>query len=130
EASDEIRDWQDIDAEADDEASPDAPAIEEASPEEWLSALAGDEPKDKAEPESAEQIDAPHPTEGSHPRRLSDLVDRLAADEALYRPLGESDDIAPVANFSDETAEETEPPAKEESAAIPAMLFKVTGRGF
>ncbi len=48
--------------------------------------------------------------------RLSRLVDRLAADEALFTPLTDADDLPPKA------AEAGEP--------APPALFTVTGRGF
>ncbi|WP_193336831.1 sensor histidine kinase [Devosia beringensis] len=61
--------------------------------------------------------------------RLSRLVDRMAADEALYAPLTEADDglvasapeqaDAPGAPLADDTVPETT-----------GSLFKVTGRGF
>ncbi|MFC3705526.1 sensor histidine kinase [Devosia honganensis] len=49
-------------------------------------------------------------------RRLSDLVDRLAADEALYAPLTEKDDLAPSGPV------EIENPAP--------LLYRITGSGF
>ena len=50
------------------------------------------------------------------PSRLSRLVDRLAADEALFTPLTEADDLPPQ--------------APEAAAPAAPTLFTVTGRGF
>ncbi|QDZ09331.1 histidine kinase dimerization/phospho-acceptor domain-containing protein [Devosia ginsengisoli] len=52
--------------------------------------------------------------------RLSQLVDRLAADDALFAPLTAADDAPPA--VTDEPWTETAPEA--------GTLFKVTGRGF
>jgi signal transduction histidine kinase len=48
--------------------------------------------------------------------RLSALVDRLAADEALFTPLTADDDVMYA--------------AKEPETPVPGQLFRVTGRGF
>ena len=76
------------------------PATEPAEPEAVVEAMA-----EPALPEP--QADAPT-------SRLSQLVDRLAADEALYMPLTDADDTI----------------ANEQPAAAGTELFKVTGRGF
>lgn len=54
-------------------------------------------------------------------RSLSALVDRLAADEDLFTPLGEADDQAPQA---------PSPPAETKEPQPTPTLFKITGRGF
>ena len=59
---------------------------------------------------------APDAPAETAPSRLSLLVDRLAADEALFTPLTEADDNPPP------TAEQAEP--------TPVGLYKITGRGF
>lgn len=81
-------------------------------------------------PPPFEFVEAPEPTEEpaaaepeiaapgeSKPSRLSMLVDRLAADEALFTPLTAADDAPPA----------TDAPT---TAAESAGLFKVIGRGF
>ncbi|MCS6761881.1 MAG: HAMP domain-containing histidine kinase [Candidatus Devosia symbiotica] len=58
--------------------------------------------------------------------RLSRLVDRLAADEALYARLTEADD-----SFTRSVITEIDPPTEiEQIHDEPDTLFKVTGRGF
>ncbi|MHA6729276.1 histidine kinase dimerization/phospho-acceptor domain-containing protein [Devosia sp. A369] len=70
-----------------------------------------------ASPEDAEETESPEETEGpAGPSRLSQLVDRLAADAALYTPLTAADDVPPPAPVADEPA--------------PVSLFTITGRGF
>ena len=59
-------------------------------------------------------------------RRLSDLVERLAADDALYAPLSEADDEPPATPHSAEPAVEDEKLVQ----GLTAQFFKVTGRGF
>ncbi|KQX34756.1 hypothetical protein ASD04_15280 [Devosia sp. Root436] len=76
-----------------------------------LAPVADDEPTPAMEPESVEPVAS----------RLSRLVDRLAADEALFTPLTEADDAPPSAGT-------TEPEPLPEAATN--TLFKVTGRGF
>ncbi|KFC68388.1 Two-component hybrid sensor and regulator [Devosia sp. LC5] len=51
--------------------------------------------------------------------RLAALVDRLAADEALFTPLTADDDVMYAAQDPDEP-----------EAPVPEQLFRVTGRGF
>jgi signal transduction histidine kinase len=57
-------------------------------------------------------------------RRLSDLVDRLAADEALYAPLTEEDDALPAPAVAQPEGE------GEVEQVAPARLYTITGRGF
>ena len=58
-------------------------------------------------------------------RRLSDLVDKLADDEALYAPLGEDDDTPPTG------IDPTPVGADEDFVEAPGTLhYKITGRGF
>lgn len=64
--------------------------------------------------------------EAPGPSRLSRLVDRLAADEALYAPLTEADDTPPLLPEA-----ETQPEVEPEPEAEPAgQLFTVTARRF
>lgn len=56
------------------------------------------------------------------PSRLSLLVDRLAADEALFTPLTEADDAPPALSEPEAATDDFDPEAP--------TLFKVTGRGF
>ena len=79
-------------------------------------------PQDLTPPEGAEVGDQqPGPEHPQTTSRLSQLVDRLAADEALFTPLTEADD-KPPADATVEAAIAPEPAA--------GTLFKVTGRGF
>ncbi len=57
--------------------------------------------------------------------RLSRLVDRMAADTALYAPLTEADD-----NFVAGPLDERALPPADDTAPQSPGLFKVTGRGF
>ena len=85
--------------------------------------VAAAEPDAEDEPPVAEdEPAAPVPTK---PSRLSQLVDRLAADEALFTPLTADDDLPPSPAGTSEPPAETVPDAAED-----AGLFKVTGRGF
>ncbi|MCP8888619.1 sensor histidine kinase [Devosia ureilytica] len=136
----ELRSWQDADAEAA-YAQVHAATVEpgEDNPDDWVEAL-GDTPTtitgapenaavepaveemasaeaeggDAAEPQTADN----DLSEVSH--RLSDLVDRLAADEALYAPLTDADDVPPPG---------TEP-SEPEDVSTAQGLFTITGRGF
>jgi signal transduction histidine kinase/PAS domain-containing protein len=75
--------------------------------------------------DEAETADAPLRAEMEDvSRRLSDLVDRLAADEALYAPLTEADDALPA---SVAPAPDTNIEAEDEA---PTRLYTITGRGF
>jgi signal transduction histidine kinase/PAS domain-containing protein len=79
-----------------------------------------------AEPPGEEPIEAPAaddaPAESAPAvSRLSQLVDRLASDEALFTPLTEADDNPPPGAIAEAVAE-------PEQAT--GTLFKVTGRGF
>lgn len=83
-------------------------------------AASDDANEDAGDPDASEQ------NQGGL-RSLSDLVDRLAADEALYAPLTEADDFPPAAASDTPAPAEPEDP---ESEAILATFYKVTGRGF
>jgi signal transduction histidine kinase len=99
-----------------------------------------DAPDEDTTEATAEELDTPQASETVEPQgRLSGLFDRLAADEALFTPLTEADDVTPVAT---DAAPEAEPDAldiPEDDAAEtgsepdpkpPTTFFKVTGRGF
>ena len=63
--------------------------------------------------------------------RLSLLVDRLAADEALFAPLTDADDTPPsIPGQEPEREPEAEPTSEVEPAEQPNQLFTVRGRGF
>jgi len=84
------------------------------------------EPAPEAEDEAAPEVAAEaNPTSS----RLSRLVDRMAADEALYAPLTEADD-GPVANAAEQADESAAPITDDTELEAPSGLFKVTGRGF
>jgi len=57
-------------------------------------------------------------------RRLSELVERLVADTALFAPLTSADDQPPAA----QTAEAADVPPPEDAEA--PVLYRITGRGF
>lgn len=59
--------------------------------------------------------------------RLSDLVDRLSADEALYTPLNEADDVVPAAALA---AFQSDNGNVEPDEPVSTTLYRVTGRGF
>jgi signal transduction histidine kinase len=146
----ELQSWRDVDAEtAYEPASGQTHVAADDRPEDWVAAL-GDAPTDTVPdedeaietPSSAESAASDGPAEpqgsadedgpGAAPveagledvsRRLSDLVERLAADDALYAPLTEADDTPPVA------ADEPAGPESEPGNA-PARLYTITGRGF
>ncbi len=59
-------------------------------------------------------------------RRLSDLVEKLAGDEALYAPLGEEDDTLAFEAASSPPAELPADPVE----APERQYYKITGRGF
>lgn len=103
----ELNNWHEADPESVYAASPQEPAFAAADDEDFAD--------DDTEP--APEPDAP-PAEGERPlfRSLTALVDRLAADEDLFTPLGEGDDTPPEA-------------AQPAPDAAP-QLFKITGRGF
>ncbi len=148
--ADELSSWQDADAET---------AYEPQPVERWREGATAepdsDDPAVWAEAlEGAAPVPAPVDTPVDDPaetatladvsRRLSDLVERLAADDALFAPLSEADDQPPVAPFAgpdeiEPVAEEPEPTvadAAEEAdddvppPGEPTGLYKVTGRGF
>jgi signal transduction histidine kinase len=148
----ELQSWRDTDAEtAYAPVSESRPMEGSDRPEDWVEAL-GDAPMPSApEPLDASGSDpAPGPEDtpaadddsmtdptGNVPtappetepgtddvsRRLSDLVERLAADDALYAPLTEADDLPPV------PAAEAEP-ADESAGETLTRLYTITGRGF
>ncbi len=124
----DMQDWQEPDSEVQDAPAPKqlwsqpeeeqsvAPVRDDASVVPEADAVAADE--------EAELDEAAH--------RLSSLVDRLAADEALYSPLTEEDDHPPhsVAPVTFDGADQDEDEAEPEPANEAPILCKVTGRGF
>ncbi|NGP17344.1 hypothetical protein [Devosia aurantiaca] len=122
----ELESWREADAET---VCEPAPAMEPDpaadAPEQWSAALAEDEPvapviepvdpvADPFDPVVEPVGAAVEDSQGAN--RLSSLIDRLVADDALFSPLTEADDVAPA-------------PAADVPEPAP-LLFKVTGRGF
>lgn len=133
----ELQSWQEANAETayepvTAEPEPMAPATDR--PEDWAEALSDaplatapapvEQAAEDTEPE-AETASADAEFQDVS-RRLSELVDRLAADEALYTPLTEADDLPPAGAVT-ETGEMPDEAGEVEAAP---RLFKVTGRGF
>ncbi|WP_332698185.1 sensor histidine kinase [Devosia sp.] len=107
----ELENWRE--AEQDGAAAPDPADSEPVAEQETLDetpASGGPEAQTDAEAESADETEAEAPTVS----RLSQLVDRLAADDALFTPLNDADDAPP----------------QPQVAPDAGGLFKVTGRGF
>jgi len=129
EAEPALEDWHDPETEAPPEPAEQAPDIGTDDPQAWASALAD---KDADEDPPAEPQDEAEPSAVS--RRLSALVDRLAADEALYTPLTAQDDLPPAAAAPAEAEEdeqnEANAPAGDEPETAAPVLYRVTGRGF
>ena len=129
-ASDRTEDW----VEALGDGSPDLradnadAALDENQAMQALPAVEGAAPDSVAGPQGSpdEEGTGAAPVEAGMEdvsRRLSDLVERLAADEALYAPLTEADDTPPIAA--------AEPVAPEAAAGeTPTRLYTITGRGF
>lgn len=128
----ELQNWQDADAETAYQAS--AVGTEADAPDDIAlpEALSAAEPRAETEPTiddgaaaAGETLVSPENAEPDRRlfRSLSQLVDRLAADEKLYAPLTDADDQAPPA------AAET-PAPDEETVDAPRVLYKLVGRGF
>ena len=124
----ELENWRD----AEQDGSPVLELVERAEPPtdaapsrevaEGDSALAEDVPPLEGLPAPEDHVDAPSPPESqSTASRLSRLVDRLAADEALFTPLTEADDNPPTSTATE---------AEAEPGPAAGTLFKVSGRGF
>ncbi|KKB08699.1 sensor histidine kinase [Devosia chinhatensis] len=140
----ELQSWQDADGEAVYESAPAetaAPSTAQDEPEAWTAALEddslppapqGESDRPEPEPDVAEQPVADIPVEDAPAPagRLSALVARLAADDALYTPLSEADDHPPQMP----EAPQAEPVAESEDDDVDgrelARLYRVTGRGF
>lgn len=141
----ELQSWQDGDAEAAYEpaAAPFVPEQQNDEAHHWAEALgdAAVAPQEPATadtvpedvvPEAAEPDDTGDAPDESQPGRLSALVDRLAADEALYAPLTADDDFPPETAPSEPLAAEPEAADAEDDVDGRefARLYRVTGRGF
>ena len=124
----ELENWRD----AEQDGSPVLELVERAEPRtdaapsrevaEGDLALAEDVPPLEGLPAPEDHVDAPSPPESqSTVSRLSRLVDRLAADEALFTPLTEADDNPPTSTATE---------AEAEPGPAAGTLFKVSGRGF
>lgn len=99
----ELHNWQDADPETVYAAQPPEPPV------------SAETPTEQAEPLVTPDEERPLF------RSLSDLVDRLAADEDLFTPLHSGDDEVPQAPV--------EPDAGSDDPSTPT-LFRITGRGF
>lgn len=137
----ELQSWQDGDAEAAYEPAP-PPFVPEQPDDEahdWAETVADFDEAAEAE-DNAEAQPAPEPEsddgdedvpETGTMGRLSALVDRLAADEALYAPLTADDDFPPeAAPTAPVTADADSEDADEVDGREFARLYRVTGRGF
>ncbi|MBE7733942.1 sensor histidine kinase [Devosia faecipullorum] len=120
----DLQRWRD--AEAESPAAPNLPAAPEA---EDAPAPAPEETEPLPDPVSAwDDNDLEEPEAKSAPGPLSALVDRLAADEALFAPLSEADDMPPPVAPS-QPMDEALPEDEVDGREI-ARLYRVTGRGF
>ncbi len=123
----ELQSWQDADAEAVYETAATEPGhvAQQDEPQAWEEAL-----DDNPVVDPAEQIPPENAEAEPKPGRLSALVEKLAADDALYAPLTEADDHRP------ETTEPVEQDHTEDHVEDDvdgrefARLYRVTGRGF
>jgi signal transduction histidine kinase/PAS domain-containing protein len=107
---------------------------------EAIAAVAEDQALDQDAPEDSEENEETGPDEADEDlqgvsRRLSELVEKLADDEALYAPLTEADDTPPMPPEALEAPEEsagpeTEAPADDLVQALTTQFYKITGRGF
>lgn len=124
----ELQNWQDADAETAYQASAIGTGADDLEDDGRPEAepRVGPEPVvDEGAASAGEALTSPENAEPDRFlfRSLSQLVDRLAADEKLYAPLTDADDQAPLAA--------AEPPAPEEEAGVaPNVLYKLVGRGF
>ncbi len=132
----ELKSWQDADAEAVYQPIPQDEALdpEQDEPHVWAADL------DIASEASVEAIEAESDTlpeaQADRPQdnvgRLSALVDKLAADDALFAPLSEADDHPPMVSEPAETdgQDKENSFADEVDGREIARLYRVTGRGF
>jgi signal transduction histidine kinase len=113
----ELQNWQDADPESVYRGALEkpVPAHGIASNDEHGDWSESDAPEETELTEAQPELDEGVPRE-TVLRSLSDLVDRLAADEDLYTPLNAGDDEIPAAA-----------PVEEEPAPT---LYRITGRGF
>lgn len=139
----ELSSWQAADAETAYEPAPverwrtpEPVAAEADDPAAWLDEPEVEPAAAHAAPDQAPNDPAETATLADVSRRLSDLVERLAADDALFAPLGEADDAPPappLATADAEAAEDDDTRAADAESQgadeTPAGLFKVIGRG-
>ncbi|WP_338722471.1 histidine kinase dimerization/phospho-acceptor domain-containing protein [Devosia sp. XK-2] len=133
--TDDPEHWSDALDEQEADSAAAAPA-EVTSIFEAIAAVAEDQALDEDAPEEAQET-GPAPDGAEEDlrgvsRRLSELVEKLADDEALYTPLTEADDTPPMpVETPKESAEpETEAPADDLVQALTTQFYKITGRGF
>ncbi len=138
----ELQSWHEADAEIAYEPAPQfVPEAQGEAPDDWAeapehAAIVPVEPQpDQPEPPAPEpEVDGqPHSVEDNQQAelgRLSALVDRLAADDALFAPLGEADDFPPETRIARDEAKEEPQPEDDVNGREFARLYRVTGRGF
>lgn len=127
----ELQNWQDADAEtAYEPAGAPAPFVADEDNTVSLDAHQHDRAEDTEAPAAERQEPAAPEIAPEHVepdrrlfRSLSQLVDRLAADEQLYTPLTEADDHAPAPAVD-------VPPPVEHAEPEAAPLYRIIGRGF
>jgi signal transduction histidine kinase/PAS domain-containing protein len=121
----ELQSWQDADAEAVYETAATEPShiAQQDEPQAWEEALDDNPVVDPGE--QAESAEA-EPKIG----RLSALVEKLAADDALYAPLTEADDHKPDIAEPVEQDHAQDDIEDEVDGREFARLYRVTGRGF
>ena len=126
----ELQSWQDADAEAvyEPAAAPELPPAEDSDgPQAWAEAL-GDQLVESMDDSASSEPAAAETTESDEPPsagRLSALVEKLAADDALFAPLTEADDFPPQVP----EAQAEDGPEDVDGREF-ARLYRVTGRGF
>lgn len=137
----ELQSWQETDAETVYEIAAPEIAVPESHDElaEPTPAEADGGPEPEAAAESHSEEDArgedaeTEATLADVSQRLSSLVDRLAAHDTLYTPLGDADDLPPTAPVEDHgPAESTDAVdgADEADNETDGTLYRVIGRGF
>ncbi|VDS05312.1 Cell-division control histidine kinase PdhS [Devosia equisanguinis] len=137
----ELQSWQETDAETVYEIAAPESAVPESHDElakpTPAEADSGPEPEAAAESHSEEDArgeDAEtEATLADVSQRLSSLVDRLAAHDTLYTPLGEDDDLPPIAPVEEPgSTDESEAKEGDDLAAAESEgpLYRVIGRGF
>ncbi len=131
----ELKSWQDADAETVYQPMPQEEALdpEQDEPHVWAADLdsgSEEDSDDTNEPETQPEVLTERPQDNMG--RLSALVDKLAADDALFAPLSEADDHPPTMSEPSETDDQDEEDSfvDDVDGREVARLYRVTGRGF